>query len=185
MARSWEYPFLTPQDYFAISKFESPNGVGAVSSYVEKAASGMELQINRIEVTRVLAKRILDFIQRDQLSTRELTPDAVMLSEMKFSKTVYTVNFALHLISGKRGGWFVLDRSGREPVIKDEFIEFGPMRKSGGRKNRYRRKLSYSEQNQVDFLKTRTPTLDQMSAWILQKYPSDVRNLDYYEVGKC
>lgn len=183
MAISWEYPFLTPQDYFALCQFNAPRGNASVTSFLAQKDSGTELRVNRVEVSQKLALRILEFILKDGLSTRGPVPDVTSLNGSKMSRSIFTVFFTLHCVAGERGGWFVLERGGREPEIKDEFIQYGPMRKSGGRKNRYRRKLSYSEQNQVDHLKGITPTLDQMLVWILKKYQSDIRNLDFYAIA--
>lgn len=179
MAISWEYPFLTPQDYFALSRFSGPQGNAVVDSFIEHQKAGTDIRVNRVEISQVLAFRILAFIVKDGLSTRGPAPDIDTLKNVSLSRTIYTVSFALHFIAGKRGGWFVLERGGREPEIKDEFIMFGPKRKSGSRKNRYRRNLSYSEKNQVEHLKGMTPTLEQMLDWILKKYRHDVRNIDF------
>ena len=183
MAISWEYPLLTPQDYFDLCQFNAPRGDASVLSFLKQRDSGAELQVNRIEVTQELALRILEFILKDELSTRGQVPNAVSLHGSKVSRSVFTVFFTLHFVAGQSGGWFILQRGGREPEIKDEFIQYGPLRKSGGRKNRYRRKLSYSEQNQVDHLKRITPEFDQLLAWIFKKYQSEIRNVDFYAVS--
>lgn len=179
MAISWEYPFLTPQDYFELTQFGRLRGESAVEDFVRQKNAGTEVHVNRVEISQELAFRIREFIVRDGLNTRGAAPDVDTLKNASSSRTIYTVRFALHFIAGKRGGWFVLERGGREPEIKDEFIQYGPKRKSGSRKNRYRRNLSYSEKNQVDHLRGLTPTLEQMLEWILTKYRRDVRNIDF------
>lgn len=183
MAISWAYPFLTPQDYFELSQFSEPRGQGSAVKFIEQQGQGNVLRVNRVEVSQELAIRIREFIAKDSLNTRGAVPDVDALRKGSLSRTIYTVRFALHFIAGKRGGWFVLERGGREPIIKEEFIGFGPMRKSRTRKNRYRRNLSYSEQNQVEHLNSKTPTIDQMVDWLLKKYPSDVINLDFDAVS--
>jgi hypothetical protein len=179
MAISWAYPFLTPQDYFILSQFSKPRGRGVVDQFIEQRGQGNVSRVNRVEISQALALRIREFIAKDGLNTRGEVPDSDAFRSRSASRTIYTVKFALHGIAGKRGGWFILERGGREPIIKDEFISYGPMRKSGTRKNRYRRNLSYSEKNQVEYMNAKTPTIDQMVDWILKKYPSDVLNLDF------
>ncbi|MBM1764767.1 hypothetical protein [Sulfitobacter geojensis] len=175
-----EYSHLTPQDYYQLSQFSGLKGRESVSSFLEDKKSGQDVRLYRVQISQDLAFRILDFIRKDGLNTRGPAPDVSSLIETTFSQTVYTVHFALHFIIGKRGGWFILENGGREPVIKDEFIAYGPKRKSGSRKHRYRRNLSYSEQNQVDHLKSITPPLEQMFDWILKKYRGEIRNLDFH-----
>lgn len=151
-----DYSPIEPGEYFQLTQFEKSKSRPV--SYPElttlENANG-ELHIGRVEITRSLAAKILKFIEENALSTRGRVTD--LAETQDFSHTIYTVRFALHIVAGKRGGWYVLSAQGREPRVENEFIEYGPKRKSGGRKNRYRRNLSYSEQNQVDFLMGKTP----------------------------
>ena len=176
---SWEYAPITRDEYFQLTQFDkSSSRPMSYQDLVTLEKTRGELHINRVEITRLLAEKILKFIDENELSTRGPIPDIADTQMPHISHTVFTVRFSLHIVAGKRGGWYILECGGREPRIKDEFIEYGPRRRSGRRKNRYRRNLSYSEQNQVDFLKSKTPALDQLYRWIMKKYPSEVRSID-------
>lgn len=180
MASIREYSPITRDEYFRVTQFDkSKSQPVPYHDLVSLEHDGEKLHILRVEITRSLAEKILRFIRDRGLSTRGAVPDLADNNAGDYSRTVFTVRFSLHLVVGKRGGWYVLATGGREPRVKDEFIEYGPKRKSGGRKGRYRRKLSYSEQNQVEFLENTTPSLEKIYQWIMEKYPGDVRNIDF------
>lgn len=175
---SCEYGEIGPDEYFQLTKFNPASC--APKKFEELVALEQtqgELYIRRVQITRSLAEKILTFIEGDELRTRGCS--TFPSEALNLSGTLFTVRFCMHMIAGKRGGWYILESQGREPPIEREFIEYGPKRKSGGRKSRYRRNLSYSEQNQVDFLKAKTPTLEQMYRWMIRKYPNDVLKVDY------
>lgn len=176
-----EYSPLGHKEYFALTQFDSSRHRPiCYQELIAREKESGRLHVFRISITRLLATRILSFIEKSDLSTRGSVSGIYNgdIKNLDFSMSVYTVRFSLHIIPGKRGGWFILECQGREPRIKDEFIEYGPKRKSGGRDHRYRRNLSSTEQNQVDFLKDRTPDLETILRWILRKYPDEVRNVD-------
>lgn len=176
-----EYGHLDRSEYYQLTQFEDYSG-GSIQyeDWLNLCKKHEKLCLRRIQISRKLASIFIEYISNESLETRGNITDDCDLERLSFNSTVYTVNFALHLISGKRGGWFVIDGNGREPFIKDEFIGYGKMRKSGTRKNRYRRNLSGTEQNHVDFLKAKTPSISKLCEWFLKKYPDEVLNLDFH-----
>lgn len=176
-----DYSPIGSDEYFKLTQFQrSDSRPISYEELVSFEGERGELHVNRVEITRDLAAKILRFIKEGGLSTRGSVPDLSEAGCQEYSHTVFTVRFSLHMVKGSRGGWYILQRGGREPIIANEFIEYGPKRKSGGRKNRYRRKLSCSEQNQLDALMTRTPSLEQVYRWIIRKYANHVRNVEYW-----
>lgn len=133
-----------------------------------------------MQINHAMAAKIIKFISDNEISTRGTATDITDKENPEYSYTVFTVHFSLHIVAGRRGGWYVLQGGGREPAIKDEFIEYGAKKKSGGRKSRYRRNLSYSEKNQVAFLEAKTPSMVKMYKWILKKYPNYIMNSDVW-----
>jgi len=179
MAMAWDYAVITPKEYSDLTYFKSRDAGGNISDFTEQRKSNDDLPVNRIEITRELALRLIEFIASNGLSTRGPIPDEEHIKTTTVSQTIYTVRFQLHLVVRQQRRWFILEKGGREPIIRDEFIAYGPVRKSGGRKHRYRRKLSYSEQNQVDHLLSITPTVELMLDWILKKYRKEIKNIDF------
>jgi len=178
--RHIEYGHLDRSEYYQLTQFEANAGKSIqYKGWLSLCEKHEKLYLKRIQISGKLASIFINYISKENLETRGNISDDCHLENLSFNTTVYTVNFALHLISGKRGGWFVIDGNGREPFIKDEFIGYGKMRKSGTRKNRYRRNLSGTEQNHVEFLKAKTPNINKLCEWFLKKYPDEVLNLDY------
>ena len=176
-----EYGHLNRSEYYQLTQFESNAGRSIqYEDWLNLCEKHEKLYLKRIQISGKLASIFINYISKENLETRGNISDDCHLESLSFNKTLYTVNFALHLISGKRGGWFIIDSNGREPLIKDEFIGYGKMRKSGTRKNRYRRNLSGTEQNHVDFLKAKTPSINKLCEWFLKKYPNEVLNLDFH-----
>jgi hypothetical protein len=163
-------------EYFQLTQFH--RSTSRPISYDDIAKVEGEVSIYKFEITRAMAEKILRFIDDSNLNTRgEVRFMEADTQIHKFSYTVYTVRFSLHIVAGKRGGWYIIENSGQEPIIPNEFVEYGPKRKSGGRKNSYRRNLSFSEENEVRALKGRTPSIEQIYRWIVRKYPNEVLNL--------
>jgi hypothetical protein len=176
-----DYSFLDQNEYFQLTQFNrSFSSPVSYEDIVKREEETGDVHIHRVQIRRGLAEKILAFIDEKGLSTRGnvqlLKADT---QNPQYSYTVYTVRFSLHIIAGKRGGWYVLQNGGREPIIPNEFIEYGAKRKSGGRKSRYRRNLSFSEENEVRVLEGQTPSMEQIYRWIIRKYPHEVLNLDW------
>lgn len=173
------YSPIDRNEYFQLTQFDrSSRGPATYEDLVKLEADQGEVRVGRVQINHSLAAKILKFIGDNEISTRGSAPDITYKENPEYSYTVFTVFFSLHIVAGKRGGWYILESGGREPYIKDEFIEYGAKKKSGGRKHRYRRHLSYSEKNQVAFLESKTPSMVKMYKWILKKYPNDIVNSD-------
>lgn len=182
MPRHLEYDLISKGEYVKITTFNREHC--RPISY-EEFTSNEDSRINRIEISRPLAERIIQFLIMEDIGTRGKAEGIESGAwDGRYSRTYFTVRFSLHIVAGKRGGWFILQNGGREPSIPDEFIEYGPMRKSGHRDHRYRRKLSPAEVAEVRALRARTPSIEQLYRWIVRKYPAEVLNLDWSGKGR-
>ena len=184
-----DYKLLEKGDYFELTKFPQRASVG-LAEISEREREGYNFCLWKISITRELMFRIFDFLVREGLITRvghgdfnihihtEKSIEAAMARGSQ--QSFFTANFGLHFIGGKRGGWYILDYEGRMPPIPNEFVDFGPMRKSRlGRKWRYRRQLTRQEESLESRLISDTPSFVQLYSMILKKYSVDIRNVSF------
>ena len=181
MKYGYAYHHLDKNEYFALTQFDKSDTKLWRWSEIEAAeGSRGSATIYKFEISQSLFSKILEFLEREGIRTRDPAPEAFRDGVVPYSFSVYTVNFGLHAVQGKRGGWFIVTGDGREPFIKEEFIAYGAMRKSGTRRGRYRRNLSQTEKSQVEWLESRTPSLKKLYEWVSKKYPTDVKRVSLH-----
>ncbi len=177
---SGDYPDLKNDDYFRLTDFGKENSRPlSYDEIIDMNRQNKNLSISKFSIKKNVAQQILDYIENNALNTRGKVRH---ISDDEATFTNYTVRFCIHVIHGKRGGWYIVENDGRMPIIADEFIEYGPLKKngSGRRKNGYRRKMSYSEKNQVEYLESKTPSIEQIYRWIVKRNPTDVLKLNFH-----
>jgi hypothetical protein len=176
--RSIAYPWLGKDDYYFLTNFETSSTMPIAYDDIKKEETLRgKLRVDRFEVSQDLFLKLLNYIKKEGLITRDPAPEAFMDGVIPCSFTVYTLKFELHVVEGKRGGWFIVSGGGREPTINEEFISYGPMSKSGSRSCRRRRKLSQSEKAHVEYLDGRTPNIEKLYEWVSKKYLSKVKKV--------
>jgi len=181
MKYSSAYHDLDNNEYYMLTQFEKTDAAFIDYNMIknEEKIRG-EAFISKFEVSKNIFIKLVDYVNREGIRTREAPPKQFDDGVIPHSFTVYTINFELHAIKGNRGGWFIISRGGREPIINNEFIAYGSMRKSGTRRGRYRRNLSQTEKRQVEHLSLITPKIEKLYEWVSKKYPAEVKKVSLW-----
>jgi len=166
-------------EYYTLTQFEDRKETKWSYTDIKSAESRLgKSEINKFQVSREVFKRILQYIEDDLIRTRHPAPESITSEGPSSSFSVSTIKFSMHAIKGSRGGWYIISNGGELPIIKNEFIEYGPKRKSGRRRYSARRNLSQTELSQIEWLQERTPSIETIHEWVSKKYPDHIYKVD-------